>query len=180
MAAAAERARTAALSRRSAMPSWLRIANAALLFLCCSMYFGTGWSMGLFSFPIRPQLTVDNYYLVFVPEVAAATRFFTYMTSVMMISAAVMIFTEWRSPLRAIPIIVLVAVVMATVLTIVWIFPYNDAMTAGIKDPAVLADTLKAWMDLNWVRIALWSVQWAAMMLYFAVHSAAALQEGAA
>ncbi len=159
------------------MSPWLRIANAALLFLCCSMYFGTGWSMGLFSFPIRSQLTVDNYYLVFVPEVAAATRFFTYMTAVMGVSAALMIFTERRSWLCAIPIIVLVAVVVSTVLTVVWIFPYNDAMTSGIKDPAVLAKTLEAWMDLNWVRIALWSVQWAAMMLYFAVRGATGLRE---
>ena len=159
------------------MPPWLRIANAALLFLCCSMYFGTGWSMGLFSFPIRPQLTVDNYYLVFVPEVAAATNFFTYMTSVMMLSAALMIYTEWRSWLRAVPIVVLVAVTASTALTIVWIFPYNDAMTAGIKDPAVLAATLLAWMNLNWARISLWTVMWAAMMLYFAVLAVAALQE---
>src|SRR5260370_27416357 len=146
----------------------LRIANAALLFLCCSMYFGTGWSMGLFSFPIRSQLTVDNYYLVFVPEVAAATRFFTYMTAVMGVSAALMIFTERRSWLCAIPIIVLVAVVVSTLLTVVWFFPCNDAMTEGIKDPAVLEKWVEEGEVLNFVRLALWVFEGATMQRYFA------------
>jgi hypothetical protein len=149
------------------MSPWPEVLNAALLFLCCSMYFGTGWSMGLFSFPIRPQITVDNYYLLFVPEVTAATKFFTWMTMVMMASAAAMIWTEWGTPLLFVPIIVLVAVSAATGLTVIKILPINARMAAGIKDPVELGQILDEWEALNWVRIALWSVQWAAMIVWF-------------
>src|SRR5439155_23075680 len=41
------------------MKALLFTINNALLFLCVSMYLGTGWSMVLFYFPIAPQLTVD-------------------------------------------------------------------------------------------------------------------------
>jgi hypothetical protein len=173
MAAAAFRAGTGG-NEMSAILFRLRVPNAALLFLCCSMYFGTGWSMGLFSFPIKPLLTVDNYYLEFVPEVAAATNFFTYMTVVMLVCGAAMTYTEWHTKFRLVPIAVVLALIISTLLTIYVIFPYNDAMSAGIKDPAVLASTLTKWMDLNWVRISLWTVMWAVMMFWFALQTRSA------
>lgn len=149
------------------MSPWPQLLNAALLFLCCSMYFGTGWSMGLFSFPVRPQITVDNYYLMFVPQVTAATKFFTWMTMVMMASAAAMIWTEWHTPLLWVPIVVLVALCASTLLTVVVILPINNRMAAHITDPRELGQVLDKWEALNWVRITLWSVQWAAMIIWF-------------
>jgi hypothetical protein len=149
------------------MKRFLLALNAAFLFLCVSMYLGTGWSMVLFSFPVVPQLTVDNYYLVFVPEVAAATTFFTGMTKLMIVAGCIMAWAEWKTPYRWVPIIVLVGVIAATALTLYCIFPLNKAMTDGIKDQGQLQRTLSSWMSLNKMRVALWSVQWAAMMLYF-------------
>jgi hypothetical protein len=149
------------------MNPWPELLNAALLFLCCSMYFGTGWSMGLFSFPIRPQVTVNNYYLLFVPEVTAATRFFTWMTMVMMASGAGMIWTEWHTPLLWPPIVVLIALSASTLLTIIVILPINAQMAAGITRPMELNSVLDQWERLNWVRITLWSVMWAAMIVWF-------------
>ncbi len=69
------------------MSPWPEVLNAAPPILCCSRDFGTGWSMGLFSFPIRPQITVENDDLPFVPKVTAAATFFTWMTLVMMARA---------------------------------------------------------------------------------------------
>jgi len=149
------------------MKARLLTLNAAFLFLCVSMYLGTGWSMVLFSFPIVPKLTVDNYYLVFVPEVASATSFFTPMTKLMIVSACLMTWGAWRTCYRWVPIVVLLSVIAATLLTLYCIFPLNEAMTNGIKDQAVLQKTLASWTFLNKVRVALWSVQWAAMMMYF-------------
>ncbi|WP_010099432.1 hypothetical protein [Burkholderia ubonensis] len=68
------------------MSGRLLIANHAFLLLCASMYLGTGASLVLFSFPVAPQLTTDNYYLQFVPQVTAATAFFTVMTKLMLAS----------------------------------------------------------------------------------------------
>lgn len=149
------------------MKKSLLTLNSAFLFLCISMYLGTGWSMVLFSFPVVPRLTVDNYYLVFVPEVASATNFFTPMTKLMIVAGCIMIWSEWKTHFRWVPIIVLLSVIAATALTLYCIFPLNKAMTDGIKTQTELQHTLASWMSLNKLRVALWSVQWAAMMFYF-------------
>jgi hypothetical protein len=145
----------------------LLVLNHSVLFLCVSMYLGTGWSMVLFSFPSAPHLTPDNYFYAFVPQVAAATAFFTTMTKLMIVLCIIMIIAEWKSGYRWAPIIVLLSVFAATGLTLKYIFPLNAAMTKGIKDTAELQQTLSHWMYLNKIRVSLWSVQWAAMMIYF-------------
>lgn len=149
------------------MKKKLLILNHAVLFLCVSMYLGTGWSMVLFSFPSAPHLTPDNYYYAFVPQVAAATAFFTTMTKLMIALCIVMLIAEWKSGFRWAPIVVLLAVFAATGLTLKYIFPLNDAMSKGIKNAAELQQTLGHWMFLNKIRVSLWSAQWAAMMVYF-------------
>lgn len=147
----------------------LLLLNHSLLFLCVSMYLGTGWSMVLFSFPTAPHLTPDNYYYAFVPQVAAATAFFTGMTKLMIVLCIIMIIAEWKTGFRWVPIIVLLAVFAATGLTLKYIFPLNAAMTKGIKDLSELRATLDHWMFLNRIRVAFWTVQWVAMMAYFAL-----------
>lgn len=150
------------------MKQRLLILNHSILFLCVSMYLGTGWSMVLFSFPIARHLTPNTYYYAFVPQVAAATAFFTRMTELMIILCIVMIIAEWRTGLRWVPIVVLLAVFAATALTVKYIFPLNAAMTKGITDAPELQATLSHWIYLNKIRVALWTVQWVAMMIYFA------------
>ena len=145
----------------------LLIINKGLLFACVSMYFGTGWSLVLFTFPIAPELTPDNYYNQFVPQVQAATHFFTYMTVVMMVCCAIFIVETWRSPDKWVPIVILVLVVAATALTVYFIFEYNDRMAAGIKDPVELSTVLSKWMRLNIIRVSLWTLQWLTLMIYF-------------
>lgn len=150
------------------MKKRLLLINHAVLFLCTAMYLGTGWSLLFFSFPIAPDLTIDTYYMQFVPQVTAATEFFTVMTNVMLVTAAVMIWSEWQTAYKWAPIVVFLGVIAATALTLLFIFPYNEAMSAGITDPVVLEDTLARWMRLNVIRVSLWTIQWSAMMVYFA------------
>lgn len=150
------------------MKAKLLIANHALLLLFASMYLGTGGSLVLFSFPVAPQLTIDTYYLQFVPQVQAATEFFTTMTKLMLACGAIMLVAEWRQPTRWVPIVVLLGVIAATALTLKWIFPLNAEMASHITDPARLSAVLAEWMQLNRIRVALWCVQWSALMWYFA------------
>ena len=145
----------------------LLLLNNAILFLCCSIYLGTGITLVFFQFPLEAKLTVDTYYLVFVEPVANATEFFTTMTKIMLLTCIIMLATEWFSGLRWVPVIVLTGVIAATLLTLYFIFPHNEAMTAGITDPQELKQTLASWMDLNRIRVSLWAVQWSAMMYYF-------------
>lgn len=141
--------------------------NKVILFACASMYFGTGWSLVLFSFPVAPELTPDNYYMQFVPQVLAATKFFTYMTMLMMVCCIVFIIEEWKTSIKWYPIIFLLLVILATLLTIFFIFEYNEQMTAGITDPVVLKGVLTKWMNLNTIRVSIWTLQWLVMAIYF-------------
>ncbi|KVL09641.1 DUF1772 domain-containing protein [Burkholderia ubonensis] len=150
------------------MSGRLLIANHAFLLLCASIYLGTGASLVLFSFPVAPQLTTDNYYLQFVPQVTAATAFFTVMTKLMLASGSVMLVAEWRQPTRWVPIVVLLGVLVATFVTLEWIFPLNAELASHIKDAARLRQVLDDWMRLNRLRVALWCIQWSALAWYFA------------
>lgn len=147
------------------MHSTLIVLNNMLLMACCSMYFGTGWSLLLFSFPTSKTFTVANYYDQIVPQVTAATKFFTWMTSVMIAAGIVMTISEWHHRVWA-PIVVLVAVTTATALTVIWIFPANHVLEGHVTDQRVLDSTLRKWMVLNRIRVALWTVQWLTMAVY--------------
>lgn len=143
------------------------MANATFLLLCTSMYLGTGWSLVLFQFPIASELRPDTYYSHFVPQVEAATRFFTYMTMAMLVSASVMTFREWGGPYRWVPIVVLAGIVAATLLTTRYILPYNRRMKEGIDGDEELHEILRRWTALNRVRVGLWTIQWGAMVVWF-------------
>lgn len=148
------------------MPRLLAV-NHVVLLLCCSIYVGTGVFLICFLFPLEPQLTVDSYYLIFVEPVANATRFFTYMTVLMLICSVIMLASEWFSGLRWVPVIVLLAVIAATLLTMVGIFPLNKELASHLADPARLKTVFSAWAGLNRLRVLLWCVQWAAMAYWF-------------
>jgi len=150
------------------MSIWL-ILDATLLLLCVSMYLGTGWSLVLFSFPGRSALRVDNYYDQFVPPVQRATRFFTWMTTVMIAAAIVLVVADRASAYVVAPAIVLAGVIAATALTIKFIFPYNKRMAARITDERELQSVIGKWMLLNWIRVSLWTVQWFAIAAWFAL-----------
>jgi hypothetical protein len=143
-----------------------RTWNALFLLLTASMYLGTGWSLWIFQFPSAASLTPENYWYAFVPQVHAATVFFTWMTALMLLSCIFMAVSEWTTGYRWVPIVVFLAVVLATVLTKLYIFPYNATMEAGIKSQALLTETLGKWITLNKVRVSLWTVEWAAMAAY--------------
>ncbi len=143
------------------------IANAVFLLACAAMYFGTGWSLVLFSFPVAPQLTPANYHLQFIPQVEAATRFLTVMTVLMLIAGLVMVWREWRTGYRWVPIALLVAVLVATAFTTMVIFPVNQEMKAGITDQARLTTVLSRWMFVNTIRTLIWTVEFLVMAAYF-------------
>jgi hypothetical protein len=145
----------------------LLLLNHVILLLCCSIYLGTGVSLAFFQLPLEPKLTVDNYYLLFVEPVTAATHFFTYMTIVMLICAVIMLATEWLSGQRWVPVVVLLGVIAATVLTETVLLPLNSKLAAHVTDPAELKTIFHQWANLNRIRIALWVIQWAAMAYWF-------------
>jgi hypothetical protein len=149
------------------MKNFLLVLNKAVLFACVSMFFGTGLSLILFSFPIAPYLTPSNYYYEFVPEVSGAVHFFTYMTILIMVCCIIFIIEKFKSPLKWYPIITLVLTIATTALTLIYIIPYNDLMEAGFKTNADLHAVLTKWMDLNYIRVSIWIGMWLSMMVYY-------------
>jgi hypothetical protein len=143
------------------------ILNNAILFLCCSIYLGTGVSLVFFQIPIEPNLTVDNYRMIFIEPVKLATRFFTYMTIVMLVTGLLMLATEWLSGMRWVPVVVLAALIASTLIETQLIMPYNKELADGISDPARLKRVFSAWAELNRTRLSLWVIEWLAMMCYF-------------
>jgi len=156
---------------RLIMKTKLLLLSYAILFAGVSIYFGTGWSTVIFQFPTLPQLNVSNYYLHFVPQVAAATGFFTVLVPLMCLICLVMIKMEWRSGFRWVPIVVLLCVVAASGITYFLIFPINREMAARITDPQQLTVAIGRWVQYTWYRVALWSIEWVTLMYYFAARA---------
>jgi hypothetical protein len=143
------------------------LLNHVILFLCCSIYLGTGISLVFFQFPLEPKLTPDNYAMIFVEPVDNATRFFTWMTVVMLVTGLVMLLSEWFTGIKWVPALVLLALAASTLLTIYFIIPLNKELAAGVTDPARLREVFGRWADFNRLRVSLWVIEWAAMMYWF-------------
>lgn len=141
--------------------------NNGSLASCVSMYFGTGWSLVLFSFPVVNQLTTSNYYLQFVPQVTTATVFFTWVTALIMVNAIILLIEERKTPLKWFGAGVLLTVIVATALTEIYLLPYNKQMASGITSETELKYILEKWMKLNKIRVGIWSIQWLLVMIYF-------------
>lgn len=141
--------------------------NNALLFFGVSFYMGTGWSTWIFQFPVIPKLTTADYYNHFIPQIAAATDFFTFLVSMMILTGAIMIAGEWNTRFRWVPIVVVLCVIGATCLTVFIIFPVNAILRNGITDPQQLIDALDKWVALTRIRAYIWSTEWLCMTYYF-------------
>lgn len=153
------------------MKSKLLLISYAILFAGVSIYFGTGWSTVIFQFPTLPELNVSNYYLHFVPQVAAATTFFTILVPMMCIICLIMLKAEWRTRFRWVPIVVLIAIIAASSVTYFLIFPINKEMAARITDAQQLSTAISKWVQYTWYRVVLWSIEWIVMMYYFAARA---------
>ncbi|ROH87189.1 hypothetical protein ED236_05820 [Pseudomethylobacillus aquaticus] len=150
------------------MKAKLLTINHLILLLCASIYLGTGVSMVLFSFPVASQLTVDNYWLHYVPQIQAATEFFTALVKVMLVCGTIMLIAEWRQPTRWVPIVFLLALIAASLLTTEMIFPLNEEMAGHIRDEARMHAVLDEFMRLSTLRLWLWALEWLVLAWYFA------------
>lgn len=153
------------------MKNKILIVCYAILFAGVSIYFGTGWSTVIFQFPTLPELNVTNYYLHFVPQVAAATTFFTILVPLMCVICLVMLKAERHSRFRWVPIVVLVAIIAASGVTYFLIFPINREMAARITDAQQLSTAISKWVQYTWYRVGLWTIEWGTMMYYFAARA---------
>ena len=71
-------------------------------------------------------MTVESVLQPVVPQVHRATKFFTWMTVVMIATAIVMLVSEWGTWAILAPVVILAGVLAATGLTIWWILPHQQ------------------------------------------------------
>ena len=141
--------------------------NHVFLFLCVSLYLGTGGSLVLFSFPVASNLRVDNYDVTLVPQVLAATEFFATLTKLVLVAAGIMLVAEWKRGQPWVPIVLILSIAAATALALRAISPLNAELAAHVRDPQRLQQVLSEWMGYNRISVALWAVQWAALAAFF-------------
>ena len=158
------------------MKKKLLVLDYCVLLFGASYYLGIGWSTAITQFPVMPMLNVDNYYLHFVPQVAASTRFLYVLVPVMFIACGVMLIAEWRTPFRWIPIVLLLALIVSSGITYFLIFPINRELSAGVTNSARFSELINGWVRYTWYRIPLWTIEWLAMTYYFAVHTYRSLE----
>ncbi|WP_460542149.1 hypothetical protein [Echinicola sediminis] len=146
--------------------------NNAYIFFCASIYLGLFWSLHLFWFPNYPStITLDNYYDSIIPQTTLATKFFFITIPIMAIAIVVMLITEWKGPLRWVPILWAPGLLAPVLIQQAYIEKINNQFIEGVSDEATLQDLLNRWMYLNDLRWIILSVMWAITMYFFIAKS---------
>jgi hypothetical protein len=143
------------------------VGGALLLF--ASMYLGTGWSLVLFQFPGAAETTRRQQFPDrFGRPVRTAVGFFSVWSLLMVVGSTVLTVAEWdQGGYRWGPLVYLVTAVGATAFTVVFILPVNRALYVDLDDDERFRTLLVRWMRLNVVRTFIWTVEWAAIALWF-------------
>lgn len=139
---------------------WCIAANLGLLLGCVSIYMGVGWFMWVMSFPSAPHLTPDNMAVVMLPQVAAATRLFTFLVTLMGLGEALLVWQLWHTPFRLWAILALVLLVAATGVHVTYLKPINDELASHAPTLARLQALLIPWIHYNRIKVLLWNLEW--------------------
>ena len=139
---------------------WCIAANLGLLLGCVSIYMGVGWFMWVMSFPSAPLLTPDNMAVVMLPQVAAATRLFTFLVTLMGLGEALLVWQLWHTPFRLWAILALVLLVAATGVHVTYLKPINDELASHAPTLDRLQALLIPWIHYNRIKVLLWNLEW--------------------
>ncbi len=141
--------------------------NHGYLFFGTTLYVGVLWALHFFWFPSWQHLAVDNYYDQFIPQTSTATRFFTIVVPLMLLTGAIMVWQEWSTRFRWYPIAALACLGTATIVGTLRIIPVNKILAGHITDQEQLTALLRRWMSLNDIRWVLLTLMWLVLMTYF-------------
>ncbi len=132
-----------------------------------TIYVGVLLTLRLFLYPswttLRPETIHDHFTL----PTEAATRFFLVAIPTWMLTALVLIVTEWGEPLLWTALVAFAGLLTTTCVGWWGIQPINRELRAGVADQARLTVLLQRWMKINDLRLAAVVVMWAALCWYF-------------
>lgn len=142
--------------------------NNAYIFFCASIYLGLFWALHFFWFPNYPDtLTIDNYYEAIIPQTTLATEFFFITIPIMAVAIGVMLITEWKTPLRWVPIAWIPGLLAPVVIQQAFIEDVNNQFIEGVTNETLLQELLQEWMFLNDLRWIILTVMWLITMYFF-------------
>ena len=84
-----------------------------------------------------------------------------------MITASIMIISEWKTSLKWPAIVVLIGIMGSTAMAKYFIFPINDIIYAGVKTDEELKVLLLRWMVLNNWRVFFSVLTWLGMFAFY-------------
>lgn len=141
--------------------------NSGYTFFVASMHMGLMTSLVLFWYDSWEGLTIDTIQNNFGIPATLATELFVILIPIMMITASIMIVSEWKTSLKWPAIIVLIGILGSTATAKYFIFPVNDIIYAGVKTNEELKVLLLRWMVLNNWRIFFSVLTWLGMFAFY-------------
>jgi len=141
--------------------------NNGYTFFVSSMHMGLMTSLVLFWYASWNGLTIDTIQNNFGIPAILATKLFVILIPLMMLTSAIMIISEWRTPLKWPAIIVLIGIMGSTAMAKYFIFPINDIIYAGVKTNEELKALLVKWMYLNNWRVFFSVLTWLGMFTFY-------------
>jgi hypothetical protein len=144
----------------------LLILDLVVFFFGATIYVGTMWAVRLFFYPSWDKMTVEALAEHFTIPVQAATRFFTVVIPLMLVTSVVLIVEEWgKAQLWQVIVAFLSLNASALVIFSLFLRPINQAIETA-TDQATLTPLLKRWMFFNDLRWLTTTVTWLAMMWF--------------
>lgn len=156
---------------RSPLAKVLLNINSGYTLFISSWHMGLMVSIVLFWYPSWKGLTADTIQNNFAIPAIIATKIFVILIPIAMLTATIMIITEWKTPLRWPSIIVLAGIIGSTLTAKYFIFPINDIIYAGVKSPEELTSLLMKWMQLNNWRVFFSVLTWLGMFTFYTLKS---------
>ena len=149
------------------MKEVLLLVNALYFLFAATMYMGTMWVLRFFLHPTWRVLTPENVGQHFEVPIGLATKFFTILVPPMLLSAVVLVVSEWGDRLVWLAAVCLVGTLLLGFVVRASIVKVNKKIHDGSYDgPAGLTPLLERWMQLNSIRFAASTVTWAAIVWY--------------
>lgn len=155
----------------NSMKNILLNINSGYTFFVSSMHMGLMTSLVLFWYASWNGLTIDTIQNNFGIPATLATKLFIILIPIMMITACIMIISEWKTPLIWPSIIALIGIMGSTAMAKYFLFPINDIIYAGVKTNEELKTLLLKWMVLNNWRVFFSVLTWLAMFAFYTMKS---------
>jgi Domain of unknown function (DUF1772) len=131
-----------------------------------TIYVGLMWSLHFFWFPSWQEVASTDFRNHFEVPVREATRFFTYLVPIQLLSLGILAWIEFRGRFRWLTLSSFIIMSATHVLAIILIFPINRKLSAVGTPELEVRSGLQQWMMYNDGRGFLATTVWFLLLVY--------------